>query len=250
MRSLAIACLAATAAALRSSPVSVLRTTPPHRDQRSRSLIAQYGVQDLPAGWTTGHDQESGFPYYCDDKGQCQWDPPLQASDAQQGSPPAYTHELPAGWTTEFDPESGATYYCDAAGQCQWEPPQHTARHECGCQTLWQLALTTGWGPKFAGKYKLRNGEETVLGRYDMFSSKPYRPWVSRKQSFVRVEADGAAILVSRGKAPTGWRSRDGGPWQWLLYDDMKVLEHGDQVSLDYNEPEGTIFDCLVGEPQ
>jgi hypothetical protein len=42
-------------------------------------------------------------------------------------------------------------------------------------------------------------------------------------------------VLVSRGKPPTGWRSRDtmreGGPWAWLMYDEVAYLSDGDQVT-------------------
>ena len=71
---------------------------------------------------------------------------------------------------------------------------------------------------------------------------KPTRPWVSRKQCLVYVGADGAANLVSCGQyLPTLWRER-GGHWVALYRGDGLVLSEGDEVSVDSNDPEGTVF--------
>jgi hypothetical protein len=112
MRFIVCACLALTAAALRPLPVATLRT--PAIQQRSSVPVAQQ--QQLPPGWYTTQDPNTGQTYYCDGTGQCQWDPP----QANQG-----LSQLPPGWYTTQDPNTGQTYYCnEATGQCQWDPPQ------------------------------------------------------------------------------------------------------------------------------
>ena len=176
---LAFACLS-TAAAL-------LPTSSPFRAQvavkRSARLIAQQEyVQNLPAGWTTGFDQANGHIYYVNQQtGQSQWEMP-------QGDP---THsglrqnerDLPAGWTMGFDQSCAAFYYYnEQTGQSQWEPPQQGGyqQQEPAEQLVSKVAAATqqgvtctmrsatGWGPRYAGKYTLRNGDEEILGRYDM----------------------------------------------------------------------------------
>ena len=116
MRFIVCACLAltlSTAAALRPLPVATLRT-PSIQQQRSSAPVAQQ--QQLPPGWYTTQDPNTGQIYYCDGNGQCQWDPP----QANQGS------QLPPGWYTTQDPNTGQIYYCnEASGQCQWDPPQY-----------------------------------------------------------------------------------------------------------------------------
>jgi len=265
-----LACLAATAA-LR--PPATFRASL-DRVQRSRHVVAQYEAPTLPVGWISALDQESGLAYYCEEaSGECQWELPQPGAAALQ----EYAQTLPTGWISAVDQESGATYYFhEQTGISQWElpaheirvdeaaqqigqlypvtqhsePPQQTAGQAERAQLVWRVASIHGWGPRFAGKYKVRPGEEAVLGRYDMFGSVPTRPWVSRKQCLVHVADDGMAVLVSRGKPPTGWRSRDtmreGGPWAWLMYDEVAYLSDGDQVSLDYQDPEGTVLTCTL----
>ena len=88
--------------------------------------------------------------------------------------------------------------------------------------------------------YTLRNGEEHVLSRWNMASP---RLTVSRIQCRVQVLADGSAALVSRGRGPTLWRTL-GGPWNWLYRDEWHMLADGDQVSLDWNDPEAAVLTC------
>ena len=77
--------------------------------------------QQLPPGWYTTVDPQTGQTYYCSEQtGQCQWDPP---QPMQQGGMPQ--QQLPPGWYTTVDPQTGQTYYCsEQTGQCQWDPPQ------------------------------------------------------------------------------------------------------------------------------
>ena len=99
--------------------------------------------------------------------------------------------------------------------------------------------------PRFAGKYALPNGDSAVLGRYDIETARPTRAHVDRKQCRVHVGEDGSATLVSHGEAPTGWRA-PGAPWQWLVKDQAQALEDGDQISINYYEPESIVFTCSV----
>jgi len=134
-RCVAIACIASKAAALR--PLLTQRAPQGH-SQRSRSIVAQYQVQDLPAGWITGTDPASGATYYCHDAtGECQWELPLQPGDQPMSETAA--HNLPAGWTTVIDQASGATYYYhESTGASQWEPPprQQSALEAAGLGQL------------------------------------------------------------------------------------------------------------------
>jgi len=80
MRLLSLACLVATIAALRLTPIrSLQRSTirsPQHSpisrpQQRSRKLVAQLG-------WVTAVDEASGQTYYYNEAtGETQWEPPL-----------------------------------------------------------------------------------------------------------------------------------------------------------------------------
>ena len=81
----ALACFAASAAALRPTPASALRA-PFGRIHRSSQIFAQ-----LPPGWISGVDPASGQTYYYNEQtGQSQWEPPAgfggqQGYGAQQG---------------------------------------------------------------------------------------------------------------------------------------------------------------------
>ena len=67
---------------------------------------------------------------------------------------------------------------------------------------------------------------------------------VSRIQAITSVLPDGSATLMSNGKSPTLWRAR-GGPWNVLYKGQTKLLQDGDQVSLDCNYPEAAVFACV-----
>ena len=67
---------------------------------------------------------------------------------------------------------------------------------------------------------------------------------VSRMQCNIEVASDGIATLVSWGRGPTLWRAA-GGPWNGLVKGQTHVLADGDQVSLDWAYPEGTVFTCV-----
>ena len=90
--------------------------------------------------------------------------------------------------------------------------------------------------------YTLRNGEEQVLSRWNMQKQKLT---VSRVQCKVRVADDGTALLTSCGKGPTVWRSW-GGLWNYLNKDEWRILQNGDQVGLDCQDPEAAVFTCLA----
>ena len=49
------------------------------------------------------------------------------------------------------------------------------------------------------------------------------------------------AALLSCGKGPTLWRE-PGGPWNGLYKDEWHILADGDQVSLDWSDPEAAVF--------
>ena len=68
---------------------------------------------------------------------------------------------------------------------------------------------------------KYRAGSEFSLGRWNMVDRSPY---VSRVQCQVRVQDDGTALLVSKGKAATMWRPQGNGPWIEMQTGDTVVL--------------------------
>ena len=94
--------------------------------------------------------------------------------------------------------------------------------------------------------YLLRNGEEQVLSRWNMEKQKLT---VSRVQCKIQVSADGTAGLLSTGKGPTLWRVW-GGPWNRLSKGEWHILAGGDQLSLDWHDPEAAIVTCQVEHAQ
>ena len=91
--------------------------------------------------------------------------------------------------------------------------------------------------------YTLRNGEVQVLSRWNMERQKLT---VSRVQCKVRVAADGShATLTSCGKGPTLVRAW-GGLWNALYKGEQHLLADGDQVSLNWHDPDAAIFTCQV----
>ena len=102
-----------------------------------------------------------------------------------------------------------------------------------GGGATWQICSVTGC-------YPVRPNQEQVIGRYDMAQQKIT---VSRAQCAIQVRQDGSAIVVSRGKGPTGWRSGYN-QWSWIRAGESRQLQNGDSISLDANDPEGAVFTC------
>ena len=152
--------------------------------------------------------------------------------------------QLAPGWLPAEDPASGQTYfYNPETGQSQWEPPSQwdppqaaAAQRSFRAEVLWWVAPTVGSLTAGATEYVLGNGEEQILGRYDMAMENPY---ISRAQCLVRVAADGTASLDSLGKPPTAIRA-PGGAWHLLRRGETYKMADGDQLALDSKNPEGT----------
>ena len=89
--------------------------------------------------------------------------------------------------------------------------------------------------------YTVRNGEDQVLGRWNMMYP---AITVSRAQCMVKILPDGTPTLCGCGKAPTLWRS-PGGPWNYLNRAETRILENGDQISLDWQNPEGSVLTAV-----
>ena len=131
-------------------------------------------------------------------------------------------------------------------GQAQQGYPQQEAYGSQGYvgQGLWQVTSNKGYP-----QYGVDKGGEQILGRYDMEEWIPTKAYVSRQQCVVKVDYDGNARLVTLGKPATGWRSRNGGEWQWITNRERRILSDGDQISLDAKDPEGSVFTCqMVGQ--
>jgi len=88
--------------------------------------------------------------------------------------------------------------------------------------------------------YELIANEERVLGRWNMVQP---ANTVSRAQCKVTVYPEGQAMLTSIGKPPTLLRSQ-GGQWNAIYNGQTQMLQNGDQIAMDANNPEGAVFQC------
>ena len=144
--------------------------------------------------------------------------------------------QLAPGWYTAVDEATGTPYYCEEqTGQCQWEPPQLQA---ASSPALWLVAPTDG----VSNEYSVRNGEEQILGRFDMVEQSPY---VSRMQCVVRVAADGTASVQSIGKAQTFIIKPGSTAWSRcsviLGKDETHALSDGEQIALNKDQINGVM---------
>lgn len=71
------------------------------------------------------------------------------------------------------------------------------------------------------------------------------KPTVSRMQCLVAVSPDGVATLTSCGKGPTLWRQH-GYDWVALYNGNQVSLSEGDQIGLDWHDPEAAVFTCYA----
>jgi len=88
--------------------------------------------------------------------------------------------------------------------------------------------------------YSLSPGEEQTLSRWNMVVESQA---VSRVQALVKCQGDGSLTVTGCGKYPSLLRQY-GGQWDYIYKGDMRALNSGDQLSLDYNNPEGAVFTC------
>jgi len=134
-------------------------------------------------------------------------------------------------------------------GQSGYSGQQGYQQQDYGSQLLWCIhpfwgvcgqTVVTGQKDKYRDlPYTLRStGDEYSLGRWNMVSPDSR---VSRVQCVVQRQADGTAVLVSRGLPATGWR-RGGGPWSELQKGQSMLLSDGDQISMDIKNPESNVF--------
>lgn len=140
-----------------------------------------------------------------------------------------------AGWVTANDDTSGSLFYFNEhTGESQWFPPQGY-----GAQVVWRVVPGSGVDP--LTEHTIRNGEEQVLGRWDMLQQSVY---ISRMQCIVQVAADGTATLVSTGKPPTAVRLPNDASWYniWLSNGERKTLVNGEQIALDCKNPDGAFY--------
>ena len=120
-------------------------------------------------------------------------------------------------------------------------------------RTPWALEINsanTGSGPLTHGPSELLTHLSerhmlslfcgSVLSRWNMLFPTPV---VSRVQCTVEVLPDGTCFLHSNGKNPTGVRSQ-GGPWGGLQKGQWRMLNNGDQISLDCTNPDAAVFVC------
>ena len=143
------------------------------------------------------------------------------------------------GWTSATDPDGRVYYTNTQTGQSQWEPPPAATPAGFGAQVIWRVAPFNGVNSEFT----VRNGEEQVLGRYDMTEPKTT---VSHAQCVLRVGDDGTATLVSVGRCPTSVRPRNGAPCFGLERDYPHALRDFQYIGIDPNDPWGACYTCQV----
>ena len=142
------------------------------------------------------------------------------------------------GWGMAVDENGVSYYYNDQTGQAQWEPPgqAYDTNQPLGSRVTWWLAPAEG----VLHEYQVCNGEEQILGRWDMVEPSPY---VSRVQCLVQVAADGTCHVTSLGKPQTyilkteGWRST-----VVLRKGQTHALKHGEQIALHKNHRSGQML--------
>ena len=131
---------------------------------------------------------------------------------------------------------TGGPQQWDASAQQQQQqqqgfPPQQQQQQQgYGAQVRWHLTPAAG---VLSGS-TLCNGEEMVLGRFDMAEQKLT---VSRAQCIVRVAPDGTAVVESLGKRPTGLRRHGNAPW-YGISQGYHTLVDGEQIALDMDSGE------------
>ena len=190
--------------------------------------------------------------------------------DNQQGYAPPEGYDVQQGYGTQpgYDGQQYHTdqqgYAVQSYGQQDYAHQGYDANPGYSAPVVWTLSGLTGV-TGFSGiaeevtsqqsiyaqdyrylPYSLRNGEEQVLSRWNMIKQKLT---VSRVQSIVQVAADGTATLISCGKGATMWRSKAAsewpcGPWNALYKNERRVLQEGDQISLDCHDPDAAVFIC------
>lgn len=198
---------------------------------RSRTVLAQNGA------WTTGFDQATGATYYYNEQtGQSQWEPPYQASTAQQQSYGAGLPGVTALWRIAgFSGVTGFDFVVNGRVIPVENAPFTKDSFYKG--TVHQTSTVL--------PYTLLNGDEVVLGRWNMLEQ---RLTVSRMQCAVKAMDDGTALLISCGRGPTLLRGySSGGQWVPLMAGQNAALSDGDQISLDCSDPETFVFTCHDG---
>jgi len=126
--------------------------------------------------------------------------------------------------------------------------------------------------------YTVGSGEDIILGRWNMKIIRqtvsrepvpragdlctphhtnpptaphhPYRPTPYRSTPCTcQVDPDGTAVLIARGKGQTLWKSRDDTRMGWnaLYSGEEHLLSDGDLISINWNDPEASVFRCNVG---
>ena len=275
LRYTALACLAATAVALQSMPA--LRS-PRNSVQRARIVALQDFAEQylIENGWVTGVDEASGQTYYYNaESGETRWDPPrnlpIRVRSNQPSPAGVAPHSLIApqalltGWDMGVDEETGQTYYYHhSTGQSQFEPPRAITDQAI----LWRLFPVNGVAgfsgvkgfvanhkythfqmeyddSRVTGRpcqlpYGLGKGDEKVLSRWNMIEQKLT---VDTKQCSVQCLDSGAITLTGQGDQPTLLRKQNG-QWSPIPKGQTVILSHGDQISLDYSDPEGAVFEC------
>lgn len=252
LRLLAVA--AATAlTSLRSVPAASLLRSPLVHVQRAASVSAQEGP------WSSRYDPASGQTYYYNEwTGETQWAEQAHATGQPHATGQSHAASNNGAWIKLHDDAGRPYYYNEHSGEAQWEMPKASAE-----QVLWRIDGVAGVAgfsgvAGFVGAskynfyqlergrdgrpcqlpYDLGVGDEKALSRWNMVTM---RATVSRKQCVVKCQADGTVTLDSEGKSPTLWR-QPGGYWCPVHAGDRVTLSHGDQLSLDCNDPEGAVF--------
>jgi len=119
----------------------------------------------------------------------------------------------------------------------------------------WYIFPRDGAGSMLQNDYQVFNGQQQMLGRYDLLGSDPnqqLRPdqqGIAPEQCCVQVAPDGScATLYALGESPTGWRTRPDEPWNWLQPGQSVNLQHHNKITMDYNYPEQAVYKLANGQ--
>lgn len=108
-------------------------------------------------------------------------------------------------------------------------------------QLSWRIDAATEYSSGGMQPY-VRNGEEVVLGASNLM----YQSGVEQAQCKLKTRTNGDTKILGMGSgAPTLVRSARNGQWgEWdvVVKGQHRWVFHGDQISLDYNNPEAAVL--------
>jgi len=137
--------------------------------------------------------------------------------------------------------------YGGQMGQMGQQRPSAVANPEA-----WYIFPRDGASSMLQNDYQVLNGQQQVLGRYDLLGNNRGRPdqqGISPEQCCVQVAPDGSCCtLYALGQTPTGWRTRPDEPWNWLQPGQSVQLSHHNKITMDVNYPDQAVYKLADGK--